>query len=249
MTRGKRMWVTWLLCMLLSGIINTIPAWGITVQEEVDLGEEFMQQARQYYRLVEDPFICQYINALGQKMLEQFPQQPFEFHFYVVKQDVYNAFAGPAGNVFINSGLLAVMESEAELAGILGHEISHVTCRHISEGIERSGKIQMGTLAGVLAGLLLGAAGSGEASQAMIVSSMAAGQSIYLTHSRENEREADKVGVTALVDAGYPVQGLVTMLKKIKSRENRSMQRMWPTVWYIPQKNCSKIWEKRSLQI
>jgi predicted Zn-dependent protease len=191
----------------------------ITVQEEVELGEEFMQYAKQAYRLVEDPYVVQYINALGQKLLKEFPPQHFEFHFYVVKQDVYNAFAGPAGNIFINSGLLTAMDTESELAGIIGHEISHVTCRHISEGLERAGKIQVGTLAGVLAGILLGATGQGTASQAMIVSSMAAGQSVILTHSREAEREADEIGAKALMAAGYDVHGLVSMLKKIKERD------------------------------
>ena len=137
----------------------------------------------------------------------------------MVNQDVYNAFAGPAGHVFINSGLLTAMDNEAELAGILGHEISHVACRHISESIERSGKIQWGTLAGVMAGILLGAAGNGTASEALIVSSVAAGQSAFLAYSREDEREADEKGVKALISAGYPVQGLLTMLRKIKDRD------------------------------
>lgn len=219
MARFKKVKTIWLLCMLLLGTFFMPSAWGITVQEELDLGDEFMEVVRQQYRLVEDPYVCQYINALGQKLLKQFPQQPFEFHFYVVQQDAYNAFAVPGGHVFINSGLLAAMDSEAELAGILGHEISHVTCRHYSDSLKRSGKIQIGTLAGVMAGILLGAAGDGTASEAVIVSSMAAGKSAYLTYSREDEREADEMGVNALMGAGYPVQGIVTMLKKIKERD------------------------------
>lgn len=219
MTRTKRIWVTWLLCIFLMGTLSTPEARGITVQEEVELGQELMENIDQYYHIVKDPYIVNYINNLGQEILKQFPAQPFEFHFYVVQQEVYNAFAWPAGHVFINSGLLAAMDGEAELAGILGHEISHVTCRHISESIERSGKIQIGTLAGVMAGILLGAAGEGTASEAMIVSSMAAGESLYLTYSREDEKEADEVGVKALMGAGYPVQALVTTLKKIKERD------------------------------
>lgn len=211
--------MTGLLCIFLSATAGLPRAWGITSQEEEELGQEFMEDVRQYYKLVDDPYICNYINEIGQKLLKQFPPQYFKFHFYVVQQDAYNAFAGPAGHIFVNSGLISAMDSEAELAGILGHEISHVACRHISDTIERSGKIQLGTLAGVMAGILLGATGSGTASEAMIVGSMAAGQSVYLNYSREDEKQADEMGVKALMGAGYPVQGLVTMLKKIKERD------------------------------
>ncbi len=194
-------------------------AWGITVQEEEELGKEFMEQVNKQYKLIKDPYIDNYLNEIGQKLLKQFPPQPFTFHFYMVDQEVYNAFAGPAAHVFVNSGLFAAMDNESELAGILGHEISHVACRHISKSIEQSGKINIGTMAGVLAGILLGATGSGSASEAMVIGSLAAGQSVVLAHSREDEKEADEMGVKALIGAGYPVQGLITMLKKIKERD------------------------------
>ena len=189
----------------------------ITVQEEEKLGQEFIQYVKHSYNVVDDPYIDRYINTLGQKLLKQFPPQLFTFHFYVVEDDVFNAFAGPAGHIFVHSGLIEAMENESELAGILAHEISHVTCRHISRNIDRSGKLQMGTLAGVLAGILLGATGSGEGGMAITAGAMGLGQSVALAYSREDEQQADEVGLKALTQAGYSITGVLTMLKKIRA--------------------------------
>jgi predicted Zn-dependent protease len=188
----------------------------LTTKEEKELGKRLMLYVRKHLVLIEDPLIINYINRIGQHIVGQLPSPPFDFHFYVVKEDVYNAFAAPAGHVFVNSGLLAAMESEQELAGILGHEIAHVLCRHISEQIERSKKIGLATLAGVLAGIFLG--GSGMAAGAITSSSIAAGHSLTLKYSRENETEADQVGLKYLTKAGYGGEGLLKMLQKIRSK-------------------------------
>ncbi len=114
----------------------------------------------------------------------------------------------PGGQIFINSGLFEALESEDEIAGIIAHEISHVACRHISQQIEQSKKVGMGTLAGVAAGILLGAAGAGgAAASAAAIGSMAAGQSFVLAHSREDEMQADQRGVDFLTQAGYNPKG------------------------------------------
>lgn len=188
----------------------------LTPKEEKELGKKLMLYVRTHLVLIEDPLIINYVNRLGQHIVAQLPSPPFDFHFYVVKEDVYNAFAAPAGHVFVNSGLLAAMESEEELAGILGHEIAHVLCRHISEQIERSKKIGLATLAGVLAGIFLG--GSATAAGAITTSSIAAGQSLTLKYSRENEEEADQVGLKYLTKAGYGGEGLLKVLQKIRAK-------------------------------
>ena len=186
----------------------------LTSKEEEELGKKLMLYVKKHLVLIEDPSILTYVNRIGEHIVAQLPSPPFEFHFYVVKEDVYNAFAAPAGHVFINSGLLAAMESEEELAGILGHEIAHVLCRHISEQIERSQKIGLATLAGVLAGIFLG----GSAAAAISTSSIAAGQSLSLKYSRENETEADQVGLKYLTKAGYGGVGLLKALQKIRAK-------------------------------
>ena len=110
----------------------------ITVAQEEELAKEFINVVLQNYKFVKDPLILGYVNKIGQKILSVIPNQPFPYHFYVVQEDVYNAFAGPAGHIFINSGLFEAMESENELAGILAHEIAHVVSRHISQKIEKN---------------------------------------------------------------------------------------------------------------
>jgi beta-barrel assembly-enhancing protease len=196
------------------------PAQAISIQEEEKLGSEFLKYVRQHSQLVEDPMIIGYVNQVGQKLLAGMPPQPFTYHFYVVKESVYNAFAVPAGHVFINSGLLAAMESEDELAGILGHEIGHVACRHISKRIERSQKVNIATMAGMVAGIFLGAAtGDASAVQALTIGSAAAGQTAMLSFSRQDETQADEMGIQYSVKAGYSPQGLLSALNKIRSKQ------------------------------
>jgi beta-barrel assembly-enhancing protease len=193
---------------------------GITAMEEEELSQKFMIEINAHYEIIHDSIISNYINQIGDKILSVVPPQPFQYHFYVVKEDVYNAFAGPGGQIFIHSGLFEALETEDEFAGIIAHEISHVVCRHISQQIEQSKKVGLGTLAGVAAGILLGATGAGSAaSSAAVIGSMAAGQSTLLAHSREDEMQADQRGVDFLTRAGYNPKGLMTALTKIRSKQ------------------------------
>jgi predicted Zn-dependent protease len=210
-----------LFCFVLIFIVNILVPKGalcITIQEEEEMSREVMKVIMKHYELINDPLIVNYINEMGQKIVSVLPPQPFEYHFYVIKNDEYNAFATPAGHVFVNSGLLEAMENEEELAGILSHEIAHVVCRHISQKIDRAQKIGIATLAGVAAGILLGVGGSAAAANALTVGSAAAGQSLELSYSREDEFQADQIGLISLTKAGYNGKGLLTMLKKLWSR-------------------------------
>jgi predicted Zn-dependent protease len=206
---------------LILGLELTLagPAAAITIQEEEKLGREFMKLAHRRYRVIEDPAIAGYVNRIGRRLLAQIPPQPFQYRFFVIQQDVYNAFAGPAGNIFINSGLIEAMESEDELAGILAHEITHVQARHISQRIERSSRIQWATLAGMVAGIFLGMGGAAEAGNALSMGSMAASQSASLAYSRQDEMQADELGIDTLTSAGYSPAGMLTMLKKIRDQQ------------------------------
>ena len=214
----EKMTLLWVALIIMGSTLSPQSAFGITLQEEEELSREFIKVVLTHYEIIDDPLIVNYVNEVGNKIISVLPPQPFSYHFYVIKEDVYNAFAIPAGHIFINSGLFEAMESEEELAGILSHEIAHVVCRHISEKIERAQKINMATLAGVAAGMLLGAAGGGAAASAVTMGSMAAGQSMNLAYSREDERQADQIGLHIERKAGYNGEGLMDVLEKIRSK-------------------------------
>lgn len=209
-------------CLLGAALLTLMlpsAAQGITPKQEEELATEFLKMASRRFTFIDDPLILDYVNQVGRKIVSVLPVQPFGYHFYIVKSDVYNAFAIPAGHIFLHSGLLEAMESEDELAGILCHEIAHVSSRHISDKIERSKAITAATLAGVVAGAFLGIGGSADAAQAVTSGAIAAGQSFSLAYSREDERQADQLGLRYMADAGYRAQGLLSVLKKIRSKQ------------------------------
>ena len=207
-----------MIFLLAAGAFVPKAALSITAAEEEELSKEFMKVVLKNIKFVEDPAIVNYVNKIGKKIVSILPPQPFNYGFYVIQGDEDNAFATPAGHIFIYSGLIAAMDNEEELAGILGHEIAHVLCRHISQKIDRSKKISIATLAGIAAGIFLGSGGAGEIGSAVAVGSMAAGQSMTLAYSRKDERQADQIGLRYLSKAGYSGYGLLTMLRKIRSK-------------------------------
>ena len=206
--------------ILILAFSSLVPpaVFSITVKEEEDMSRQIMEMIHKYYKIVDDPSVVAYVNNIGKRILSALPQQPFKYRFYVIDEDVYNAFATPGGHIFVYTGLLDAMEEEEELAGILGHEIAHVYCRHISQKIDRSKKIGVATLAGIAAGILLGVGGAGEAASAVTMGSMAAGQTAELSYSRENEMQADQFGLKFTTAAGYSASGLLKILKKIRSK-------------------------------
>lgn len=208
-----------LLFTLILTFVFSFSSFAITLKEEEDIAKEFISKIKAHVVIVSDPEVADYISALGKKVLDQYPEQPFEYKFYVIKDDVYNAFAGPGGHIFINSGLFAALDSEEALAGIIGHEISHVACRHISERIDRAGKIGLSTIAGVAAGIFLGIYGDPSAGTALTVGSIAGGQSLSLAYSRKDEVQADRVGLKYLNEAGFSGRGLIEGLTQIRSKQ------------------------------
>ncbi len=207
------------MVLMLVHLTVSPAAYSITIQEEEELSREFLRVVRKQFDLIQDPFVVGYVNKIGRNILSNMPPQPFKYHFYIVKQHVYNAFATPAGHIFINSGLLVALENEEELAGILAHEIAHVVSRHISQNIDRAPKINLATLAGIAAGILIGSGGSAALGNAVMVGSMAAGQSASLAFSREDELQADQLAFNYLDEAGYGSMGLLTSLQKLRSKQ------------------------------
>jgi predicted Zn-dependent protease len=218
MRSTKKFIIIGLMVLITLGSLISPAVFSITIKEEEEMSRKMMAMIYQHFDVIDDPVIVPYVNKIGQRVLASLPQQPFKYQFHVINDDIYNAFATPAGHIFVYTGLLNAMQEEEELAGIMGHEIAHVYSRHISQKIERSKKISMATLAGVAAGVLMGLGGAGEAAGAVTMGSMAAGQTAELAYSRENEMQADQLGVEFLAKAKYNAGGLLEILKKIRSK-------------------------------
>ncbi len=211
-----------LIAVALTGLLVSSPVQGallgdFTIQDEVELGREVNQFVRSHFDLLNDPVVAEYVRSVTERIESHLPPQPFPISVTVVNDESLNAFAAPAGYMFVHTGLLLHLESEAQLAGVIAHELAHVTQRHIARNIERSQLINLGTLAGMLAGVFLG--GGGEGSEALAMGSLAGGQAAALKYSREDEREADQIGVHYLQNAGYPVQGMVEAFEVIRKRK------------------------------
>ena len=192
--------------------VNCNPAKAFTVNEEREYGEKLLTVVRLQFRLLEDPDISQYINNLGREILTVTGSQYFDYHFYVIKNRVFNAFAAPSGLIFIHSGLLLQMDNEGELFSVLAHECGHVNSRHIADRIEKSGKTTAATLAMIIAGIAMG---GGALTQAMVTGGLATGASMNLKFSRQDEEEADRLGYKWMVADNRDPAEMVAMLKKM----------------------------------
>ena len=188
-----------------------------TIEDEKKLGKEFYDKLVQHRLLVENKRLNEYLTKIGNLILEGNRQVPFEFRFSLVNSSAINAFATPGGYIYINKGLINAIDNEAELAGVIAHEISHANARHIASIIEKSKKLNIAALAAVLAGALFG--GGGEATAAIAAFSIAGAASLNLKYSREHEEEADRMGMEYLVKAGYYPAAMIDFLKIIKKYE------------------------------
>jgi predicted Zn-dependent protease len=188
------------------------PAAFLSPEDETQLGDRFLRSITSQYELSDYPYIVQYINDLGTYLGGQIEVPYFPLNFYVIKEGDINAFAAPAGHVFIFSGLIDLMDSVDELASVLAHELAHVSARHLAASVERSKKIGLATMAGILAGILAG----GEVGGALATGSVAAGVQAELGYSREDESQADQLGFKYAHMSGFDPQGMIRVLKKIQ---------------------------------
>jgi len=192
----------------------------ITTQEELIMGEGFIKALRQQAVFIENPLINHYIQSLGQRLASASGWQAYPFHFSIIKDDEINAFAAPGGYISLFSGLILRTENENELTGVMAHEMAHVTQRHIARMIIGRGSIDLTTLAAVAAALVIGAAtGSSDAGIAAAHLGMAGAMQQQINFTRENEYEADRIGIKILADAHFDPNGMVSFFDKLGRQE------------------------------
>jgi len=190
------------------------PAVAFTVGEERELGEALLYQTRLAFTLLDDPDISQYVNELGAEVLRVASAQYFDYHFFVIKNKEFNAFAAPSGLIFFHSGLVETMGSEDELLSVMAHEVGHVVSRHIASRMEKGMTVGIGALALAIAGLALGGGGAGT--QALVTGSMAANQALNLHFSRQDEEEADLLSYGWMKKLGRDPAAMEKMLKTMR---------------------------------
>ena len=200
-------------------LTTTNTAHAISIPEENELAKKFMSMIHRQQMLLKDPVSQHFVNQIGRHILAQIPPQPFKYSFYVVNGNLFNAFAAPGANIFVYRGLITSLDTIDQLAGIIGHEIAHAVSRHVSESIDRSKYVNLGTLAGILAGAIIGSEGDSEAAAAVVRGSMALGVSSMLSFTRENETEADEKGVLLLKSSCFSPTGLLGGLNKIREAD------------------------------
>lgn len=177
-------------------------------QEQI-IGRQIYKGLRDAGQIMSDPEIQEYIQNVGRRVAANAQEMGFGFQFFVVDASSINAFALPGGYIGMHSGLILATKTESELAGVLAHEISHVTQRHISRAVFANQRTSILTMAAMLGAILVGAA-SGESD--VIAGGIAGAQSIaaqgQINFTRENEYEADRVGVGLLAASGFDPYGM-----------------------------------------
>ena len=188
----------------------------MTIEEEKTAGKELYEKLEKHGYIEHNQRVEKYITQLGNRLLAA-TKPIFDFRFLVIKSSGINAFATPGGYVYLNSGLVNLVETESELAGVLAHEIAHVNARHIASIAEKSGKMSIATLAALMASAILG--GGGQATAALTAMTMATVTHMSLQYSREHEEEADRMGMATLVRSGYEGNAVIDFLKIMRRYE------------------------------
>lgn len=164
---------------------------------------------------IDDVEIAAYLNSLGARLTAAMPEAGQSFEFFALRDATLNAFALPGGYIGVHSGLILAAQSESELAGVLSHEIAHVTQKHLARLMGKQNQAQV-TQWLALAVAILAARSNSDASQAAIVAGTAAGVQTMLNYTRDFEREADRIGIQTLERAGFDVRGMASFFERMQ---------------------------------
>lgn len=198
--------------------LGTAGALGISIQKEKDIGQLFMRTARANLNVVDDPVMSEYITSLGNRLLSKADNVAFPFNFFLVQDPNLNASAFLGGQVAINTGLFTYAQTEDEFASVLAHEITHVTQRHIARYIESmvsAGQLSIASVIGsVIAAIINPALGA-----AALTTTIGAQAQANINFTRDNEYEADRLGINLLYNAGLNPKGMVDLFKRLDSMQ------------------------------
>ena len=213
--------------------------------EEARLGARVVSELYAYEYLLEDPEITEYLTAMGWRLAAASGARPPHLEFFMVKDPRINAFALPGGYMGFNAGLVTASANESELAGVMGHELAHVTQRHIARSAaEQSGVATIATWAMVLAAII-----AGSANPDIVLAALAAGQGLsyqrQVAFTRAHELEADRIGIQTLASAGYDAAGMATFFQKLE-QQSRLYGNGMPEILRTHPVNTTRVSEARA---
>ncbi|WQG58580.1 M48 family metalloprotease [Pseudomonas sp. RTB3] len=211
-----------LACLLASpSFADDLPSLGdassaiVSPQQEHQLGRAWLSLLRGQVPQLSDPQLKDFVETTVYRLAETSQLQDRRLEFILINSRELNAFAAPGGIVGVNGGLFLNAQSEAEYAAVLAHELAHLSQRHFARGIEAQQHMQVPVLAAMLAGIVIAAAGAGDAGIATIMGSQAAAIQEQQRFSRQNEQEADRIGIINLQKAGYDPRAMPSMFERL----------------------------------
>ncbi|MGB9428761.1 MAG: M48 family metalloprotease [Gammaproteobacteria bacterium] len=189
----------------------------LTPEQEYQIGVQIMNEARSEGAILDDPLVHEYIDNLGHELSSHSDNPNLHFEYFVLNDPDINAVTLPGGFIGVNSGMILASDNEDELAGVMAHETSHVTQRHIARSAEDQKNRSLLNIATML-GAILVAASSGDPDVAMGTIATAEGALIQhqITFTRSQEEEADRVGIQTLARAGFSPQGMIEFFQKMQ---------------------------------
>ena len=193
--------------LVAAALTGTVAGCSVSTQQEVQMGAEYASQINQQLPIVQDPEINRYINVLGDSIARVSDDRDLDWHFYVVNSPEVNAFAVPGGYIYINRGLIERAEDMSQVAGVLGHEIAHVTRRHSVKQMQSAQKANIGVT--LLCVLTPNVCNNQAAGAAINLGANAA----FAKFSRDDEAEADESGVQYVTRAGIDPRGIPEMFE------------------------------------
>ena len=187
-------------------------------KDERQVASEIMREIRNSREVLDDPEVTEYINNLGYRLVAASDDSKLNFEFFLVKDPTINAFALPGGFVGVHTGLITAAQNESELAGVLAHEIGHVTQKHFARQMANQQLLLIPSLA-ALAVAILAARSNPDIAQAAIVAAQAGAVQNSLDFTRDNEREADRTGMRTMVRADFDPQGMGTFFHRLQKAD------------------------------